>query len=104
MKKKNRLQKNHSAACEAAEMLKATAHPLRLRIIALLCDDPHQVGELAALLDVKQAIVSQQLRILRMHRLVQVVRENGHSAYQLAEPRLKEFVRCVEGCTKHSPS
>jgi ArsR family transcriptional regulator len=73
----------------------ALAHPLRLRIIALLCREETNVGALAVALDAEPAIVSQQLRILRMERLVDLDRAGGRARYRLAEPHLRELVRCV---------
>ena len=49
-----------------AESLKALAHPARLRVIAALCEQEESVIGLSQRLDVPQAILSQQLRILRM--------------------------------------
>ena len=85
-------------AAYAAEMLKAVAHPLRLRILALLSDRPHNVTEMSRELDAVQAIVSQQLRILRSHRLVDVSRRGGFATYSLAEPSVRKLLWCVSGC------
>jgi DNA-binding transcriptional ArsR family regulator len=85
-------------ALRLADVLRAVAHPLRLRIIALLCRDETNVGTLAAALGAEQAIVSQQLRILRMSRLVDVTRGGGEARYRLAEPHLRDLIRCVESC------
>jgi ArsR family transcriptional regulator len=79
-------------------MIKALAHPIRLRIIALLCQDRQHVTALARQLEAKQAIISQQLRILRIHGLVEVGRESGFAYYRLAEPQLRELIHCIEGC------
>jgi DNA-binding transcriptional ArsR family regulator len=81
-----------------AEVLRAVAHPLRIRIVALLCHGERHVGSLAEKLGVGQAIVSQQLRILRLHGLVAVLRENGFAHYRLAEPHLRDLVCCMEKC------
>jgi DNA-binding transcriptional ArsR family regulator len=85
-------------ARHAAEVLKAVAHPLRIRIVGALCGRSQNVGELAERLGAPQAIVSQQLRILRMRGLVGVTRENGHALYWIAEPHLHDMIRCVSGC------
>jgi DNA-binding transcriptional ArsR family regulator len=85
-------------ANRAAEVLKAVGHPLRLRIVALLCRAERNVTGLAEKLDVPQAIVSQQLRILRMRGLVGVTRKNGLALYWLAEPHLRDMVACVTDC------
>jgi len=97
---KEDLKHSESRAIHAAEMLRAVAHPIRLRIIAILCEHEEHVSALAEQLELKQAIVSQQLRILRAHRLVAVTRENGHAYYALAEPQLRTFIGCVENCTR----
>lgn len=90
----------HERAEHLASILKAIAHPLRLRLVALLIDHERCVNELAEQLDVNQAIVSQQLRILRMHGLVAVSRSNGFANYRLAEPRLVNLLGCLEGCRR----
>ncbi len=81
-----------------AEVLKAVAHPLRLRIVAILCEGPENVNGLAERLNVNQAIVSQQLRILRMRRLVIATRGGGFITYRIAEPHLHQLVDCMENC------
>ena len=87
-------------AARIAEVLKAVAHPLRLRIVATLCRGEENVSGLAERLGAPQAIVSQQLRILRLHGLVAAVRENGFARYRLAEPQLRTLVACMEKCQR----
>ena len=81
------LAEERPRAAHLADILKALANPGRLRIVAALCEGQESVIGLAERLDLKQAIVSQQLRILRMSRLVEATRENGFSLYGLSEPR-----------------
>lgn len=85
-------------AAHLADTLKSLAHPVRLRIIGLLCTEELTVTVMAERLDVPQAILSQQLRILRMSGLVEFRREHGFARYRLGEPRLRELVKCLEGC------
>ena len=105
MKRETRAESEQGAGIGAdqavglAEMLRAIAHPLRLRIIALLCEEEIHVGALAERLDASQAIVSQQLRILRMSRLVGVTRAGGLARYWLAEPALRTLVACMHRCS-----
>jgi len=82
-------------------MLKALGHPVRLRIIALLCGSDFNVSELAERLGLAQAVISQQLRILRMSRLVEVRRENGFALYSLGEPSLRRLIDCMQSCAVH---
>ena len=83
-----------------AGILKALSNPARLRLVAALCEASENVGALAARLDLEPAIVSQQLRILRMSGLVAASRSEGFAVYRLAQPRLKELLRCLEKCPR----
>ena len=85
-------------ADHVAEVLKAVAHPLRLRIVAILCRGDENVTALAEKVGASQAIVSQQLRILRGHGLVAASREGGFARYRLVEQNLRGLVRCMEHC------
>ena len=91
--------------CEqAATLLKAVGHPLRLRIVALLCQGPLHVTALAERLEVKQPVVSQQLGILRLHGAVSATRLDGFALYELAETRLRKLVDCMETCPEDQRS
>jgi ArsR family transcriptional regulator len=95
------ITENDTRAERLSEILKAVAHPLRLRIVALLCgEEESHVNGLADRLAAPQPIVSQQLRILRTRGLVSVTRENGFARYRLAEPALRELVFCMERCRR----
>ncbi len=87
-------------AAHVAEILKAVAHPLRIRIIATLCAGEESVGALAERLGAPQPIVSQQLRILRSAGLVEAAREDGFAFYRIAEPALHDLVCCMERCSR----
>jgi len=52
-------------AQHVAEVLKALAHPVRLRIVELLVAGPMCVGDIARKLGEKQAITSQQLNMMK---------------------------------------
>ena len=81
-----------------AEVLKGVAHPIRLRIVAALCERSHNVGELARRLHVRQSLVSQHLSLLRLHGLVSPKKNGTSTAYSLAEKRLRKLVQCLAGC------
>jgi ArsR family transcriptional regulator len=98
-----RIGDDGNRAEHVAEVLKAVAHPLRLRIVATLCRGPERVNALAGRLDVPQPIVSQQLRILRGHGLVSARRAKGFAWYRLAEPALRDLVCCMEKCERRAP-
>ena len=87
-----------SAAARYAEILKAIGHPVRLQIIDILTCGERNVGELEDLTEVKQAIISQQLKILRLSHLVQVDRREGKAYYSLVELHLRELMKCLRKC------
>lgn len=83
-----------------AAVLKAVAHPLRLRIVAMLCQADETVGGLAGRLGADPVIVSQQLRVLRDHGLVGAARDGGFARYRIAEENLRGLVHCMERCRR----
>ncbi len=93
-----RISADPSRAGHVTDVLKAVAHPLRLRIVAILCEGEENVTALAERIGASQAIVSQQLRILRSHGLVAASRQGGFARYRLVEQNLKGLVRCMEKC------
>ena len=82
----------------AAEVLKAMAHPLRLRIVAALCQGERHVNALAERLGVSQPLLSQQLRILRLKGLVSAERRGGLAVYRLQEEGLRRLLGCLVDC------
>ena len=87
-----------SQASAAAEVLKAIAHPLRLRILCLLARNEEHVKKIAEELGTSSAIISQQLRILRAADLVASATRDGYAYYQIVEPHLFRMLNCVESC------
>ena len=92
------LAASQEKASQLTEVVKAIAHPMRLRIIALLAGEDQRVINLAQQLAQSPSAVSQQLRILRMSGLVCSRKQQGQVRYALAQPRLRELVHCLEGC------
>jgi DNA-binding transcriptional ArsR family regulator len=65
--------------------------PTRRRILDLLLQRPHSVGELVYALDISQPGVSKQLRLLREAGLVHVQKEAQLRWYHLNPEPLKEL-------------
>jgi len=87
-----------SSAQRRSDTLKALGHPVRLRIIDLLNHDEHCVGDIAKKLVLESAIVSQQLKILRLSGLVDATRRDGRRYYSLAIPQLSRLLECLTRC------
>ncbi|MCL4795154.1 MAG: winged helix-turn-helix domain-containing protein [Bryobacteraceae bacterium] len=75
-------------AKELAGLLSALAHPHRIRIVEELGRGEMDVNSLQQELGISHSGVSQNLAILRAHRLVAERREGRHVIYRLAQPEL----------------
>lgn len=81
-----------------AEILKALANPARLRIVNLLTTGERTVSELCVMLGLKQSLVSQQLKILRLNDIVQYRKEVPRSYYSLKDQNVLQMLRCLSRC------
>lgn len=72
-------------AAKAAQFLKSLSHSGRLMILCHLGTGEKSVGKLEALLDMRQAAVSQMLARLREDQLVKTRREGKTIYYSLAD-------------------
>lgn len=70
---------------DAAELLKALAHPARLLVLCRLVEGEAAVGELQPLVGLSQSALSQHLATLREMELVTTRRESQTIYYSLAE-------------------
>jgi DNA-binding transcriptional ArsR family regulator len=84
------------AFAQAAECLKALAHPARLRIVQLLLHDRYTVGELAADCEVPNNVASEHLRLMQRCGFLSSQREGRRVYYQIAEPHLGNIMACIE--------
>lgn len=73
-------------AGEAARFLEALANPRRLMILCSLADGERSSGELARLVGLQQAALSQHLARLRQQNIVATRRESQMIYYRLASP------------------
>ena len=82
-------------AQDAAAFLKALAHEGRLMILCHLSTGEKSVGELEALLQSRQAAVSQQLARLRMEGLVTCRRDGKTIYYSLADEKSARLIHLL---------
>jgi ArsR family transcriptional regulator len=78
-----------------AELIKAIAHPVRLRVVEILANGEACVCHLTAILRKRQPYVSQQLTVLREAGLVYDRREGVMVYYGLMDERVYEAVRAT---------
>lgn len=90
MGKTSKIQINNDHLQVASEILRALAHPLRLRMLGMLCSQqPLSVQSIYTNLKIEQSVASQHLRILRDAKLVFTERQGKFVAY-LANTSLLE--------------
>lgn len=70
------------------EALKALAHPLRFRILAVLAAGERNVGEIEHVTGITQPGLSQQLSVLRKAGLVDTRKEAKLVFYAVAAPQI----------------
>ncbi|HXG51975.1 MAG TPA: metalloregulator ArsR/SmtB family transcription factor [candidate division Zixibacteria bacterium] len=76
-----------------AEFFRALAHPVRIRILEILCGGDRSVQELQDALQVEQPLVSQQLAVLRAKNIV-VARKLGTTVkYSVRDPLVGELLK-----------
>ena len=81
-----------------AEILKALASPGRLRIVNLLARGERTVTGICEETGLKQSLVSQQLRILRLNGIVSRRKEMPMSYYRLSERNVAAMLSCLSKC------
>lgn len=81
---------------QIAEVLKALAHPSRIRILEVLEKGPKCVKELEKLVMIKQSNLSQHLRILKDRGILECKREGMEVCYQIRDRRILNVIKCVE--------
>ncbi|WP_374544439.1 ArsR/SmtB family transcription factor [Rhodoblastus sp.] len=80
------------AASEASELIKALAHPARLRIVCALAGQECSVTSLAETVGVTISTVSRHLVLLRKDRIVTARRSHQTVFYSLSDENIGKFV------------
>jgi ArsR family transcriptional regulator len=83
---------------DAAELLKALAHPVRICIVnGLLHKGECNVSYMQNCLDVPQSTVSQHLQKLRSAGIIEASRNGTEVYYTVSDKRAAEIVRILSG-------
>jgi DNA-binding transcriptional ArsR family regulator len=75
-----------------AEFFKTLGHPARIRVLELLSQSEHAVGELLPEVGVEATSLSQQLAVLRRAGLVTFRKEGSQVYYSLTSPQVAELL------------
>ncbi len=87
-----------------APVIRNAAHPLRLRILDYLQHEgePRTVSQIVEATGAGQAVVSQQLRILKDQGILLARREGNYVLYDIANRSVLHLLECIrrhgEGC------
>jgi ArsR family transcriptional regulator len=83
-------------ACDSydtsAHMLKILGHPLRLKIVAGLVEQPRCVKDIWGCLGLPQAVISQHLAMLKASGIIEGRRQGVEMHYTVVEPLAKIIV------------
>ena len=81
---------------EAAECLRALAHPHRLRIVQMLLQDQYTVGELAQACGIASHMASEHLRLMQRCGFLESDKDGRRTYYRVVESHLNEIMTCIE--------
>jgi DNA-binding transcriptional ArsR family regulator len=82
----------HETAPRVSELMKVLSNEHRLMILCQLAEGEKSVGELAELLNVRQAALSQQLALLRKDGIVHTRRQAQNVFYSLAREDVRNLM------------
>ena len=85
---------NHVAE-RVVEVLKAVAHPVRLRIVELLVPGEMCVGDIVRALSEKQSITSQQLNMMKDKGVLACRRDGAKVYYRIENKNVIRLLDCV---------
>ena len=83
----------------SANLFKSLAHPARLAILSLLRDGEHCVCHMEAVLKLRQASISQHLRVLKDAGIVSDRRDGWNMFYRVTRPEVFEISDAVFALT-----
>ena len=75
-----------------AALFRTIGHPIRIRVLELLCEREHAVHELLAVIGVEPSTLSMQLGVLRRGGIVRQRRMGGEVLYALMVPSIRELL------------
>jgi ArsR family transcriptional regulator len=86
------LSDGRSLAEAKAELFKALGHPARVRVLELLAEREHTIGELAELTGLELSHLSQQVAVLRRTGVVDSRRVKSSVVCSLRDPRTSQLL------------
>lgn len=85
-----------SGLAQAAECLRILAHPHRLRMLQMILQAQHTVGELAKACEIPSHMASEHLRLMHRCGFLKAEKAGRCVYYSVAEPHLANILSCIE--------
>lgn len=80
---------------EVAPILRAVAHPMRLRIIDFLKDGEQPVSKIVEAAGKSQSLTSHQLGLLRAHGVIRARRDGNRVYYRIVDEAALGLLECI---------
>lgn len=88
-----------SRLSKTASVLKAVAHPTRIKIVCLLGSKKRMsVSDISTKTDCEQSLVSHHLTGMKSKGIVTVERNGKNIYYSLADKKLLGILKCINDC------
>jgi DNA-binding transcriptional ArsR family regulator len=81
---------------KVSEILKALAHPARLKMVAGLLKDECNVAQIQKVLGLPQSTISQHLRVLKNAGIIKGRREGTKTCYRVIDARVRKIVEIIK--------
>ena len=81
---------------KVSEILKALAHPARLKMVTGLLKNECNVAQIQKILGLPQSTVSQHLRILKNADIIKGRREGTKTCYRVIDARARKIVEVIK--------
>jgi DNA-binding transcriptional ArsR family regulator len=89
------LKMNEKEAEQVAQVLKAVAHPVRLKIIEFLSRGEKYVGEIMEAVGGKQSITSQQLTMMKDRGVLSCRKDGAKVYYRIENKNVIKLLNCI---------
>ncbi len=81
---------------EISELLKAIAHPVRLKIITGVLKDECNVSGIQKKLGLPQSTISQHLKVLKKEKILESRKEGVKVCYRVVNDKIRDIIKIIE--------
>ena len=82
---------------KVSEILKAMAHPARLKILEGLIENECNVGQIQEKLNLPQSTISQHLKTLKNAGIIKGSRDGTKICYRVIDSKVRKIIGIIEG-------